>query len=1087
MQGKSLALAAFLLSIPSFAQSPGASSANQPNDSNEQDQTVLLDQYVARASEFSSRARANVYFPNPQSIFRGAQFGFVNAGIGNLTFLRRDMVTSGRIPLVAARVYDSSTDGTRDFGRGWRLSATEMLTLNGNKAQLITESGDVISFVRNHGNNFQLENDYPSDYLSLVKTAPDKFRATLRTGFAKEFQRIEHDFRLTKVTDRNGNEVRLFYSNGLLSRMENANHWITVTRNMQGRIVSMQDDRERQVSYAYDDRGNLTEATDLGGHVWQYEYTESGALKTAIDPLKRLNFAVVYDDSGQVSRLQLPSGLIQYTYDPAARTTTVIDRKRLTSRFFQNEDGITTKVINALGEETAIGLDASHNVISLARNGSVIETIEYDGQHRILTRDTVTGSGRVERRYSYYPITGLLASISSSDGNNQGFTYDAQGNLTSATLNDGVHKFGYSSTGDLTAIALPNLSMKFTPDADGLIASVLDDKNALTAFQYQSGGELAEASFPDHSQAAYSYQPSGLRAKLHYQDGREVQYSYDPAGNLTETKVFAANGTQVNGQTLEMNDSYQLVRWTRSDAPETTFQYDANGNLTEIKTGDSTTRFEYDELNRLTTVITPDGQRLTYTYQPGERSLIEQYEHASVQVGDLRDTGFTFAHPLSATASRPLTAPLGTVRFSETLGTFLLANADGSEIVLPHENPEAALAKLHILAHLPPNATQQDLQNAFNVPFNTMFMPGEYLTINCCPSCCTDPDQICFVKSCPCHPVLPAPTLTSISPSGAGANVSTVLVYLGGTFNDTFEQVSISGTGVSVQSQGFVDSNGYVETAFSLSSSVVAGNYSVTVTDSGGTSNPITFTVLPVIISISPAQGLVGAGQNVIINGAGFASSATINAGSNISVSNLSVKSGTQITATFTPTNSTSAGGNQTITLTANGQTSNSASFFNQIPTSLQELSAAVSALQPTANGCPSTNSGSEGPFGMKISVKYQVLDQRSPAQAISATMPLRENLTNFVVDGQPQSGTVLGGFVTPSGNTNADGTFIDNPVGACATGAFTTATFTQGLYTPLSSQVSPTVRTNNFSQTGKQGCGSVGNGADISVTVTCP
>jgi hypothetical protein len=59
-----------------------------------------------------------VYFVNPQSIFRGVQLNFVNVGEGNLTFLRRDMVASGRIPVILARVYDSSSNGTADFGPG---------------------------------------------------------------------------------------------------------------------------------------------------------------------------------------------------------------------------------------------------------------------------------------------------------------------------------------------------------------------------------------------------------------------------------------------------------------------------------------------------------------------------------------------------------------------------------------------------------------------------------------------------------------------------------------------------------------------------------------------------------------------------------------------------------------------------------------------------------------------------------------------------------------------------------------------------------------------------------------------------------
>ncbi len=86
-----------------------------------------LDQYVEHVSELSSRARANVYFANPQSIFRGVQTSFVNVGTGNLTFLRRDLVAAGRIPLVFARVYDSSGKGSADFGPGWILSAAESI------------------------------------------------------------------------------------------------------------------------------------------------------------------------------------------------------------------------------------------------------------------------------------------------------------------------------------------------------------------------------------------------------------------------------------------------------------------------------------------------------------------------------------------------------------------------------------------------------------------------------------------------------------------------------------------------------------------------------------------------------------------------------------------------------------------------------------------------------------------------------------------------------------------------------------------------------------------------------------------------
>src|SRR5260370_11591133 len=307
-----------------------------------------LDHYVEQASEFSSRARANVYFPNPQAIFNGVQLGFVNVGGGNLTFVRRDIVASGRIALVLAGVYDSSSEGSADFGPGWRLSAAETISAGQGKVHLTTESGSVIVFVRNGDNSFRLEKDYPSDYLSLVTMAPDTFRASLRTGFVKDFRLIRGAFRLTKVIDRNGNALQLSYENGFLAKMQNANHWIKLTRDNTRHVVLAQDDQGRKVSYAYDQKGRLAEADDLGGHAWNYNYADDGKLRKATDPQQRLNFEVAFDGTGRVTRLQRPSGVIQYNYDAAARSTTVIDRKQLTSRFFQNEDGITTRVINPL-------------------------------------------------------------------------------------------------------------------------------------------------------------------------------------------------------------------------------------------------------------------------------------------------------------------------------------------------------------------------------------------------------------------------------------------------------------------------------------------------------------------------------------------------------------------------------------------------------------------------------------------------------------------------------------------------------------------------------------------------------------------
>lgn len=715
-----------LIALPSaYAQVNNTKSLHTETDSK-------LESYVEQLSELSWRARANVYFPNQQSIFNGVQASFVNVGTGNLTFLRRDMVASGRMPLLLARVYDSAAAGGKDFGPGWMLSAAETIAIANHIARLTSESGAVIEFIETEPNTFVLRQDRPSDYLGLGRLGADILQARLRSGMVKEYKRISGLFRLTTLTDANGNQIRLTYANGVISKLENANHFLQLTRNGKGRIVAAQDDQERKVQYVYNEEGILVAAEDLGGNPWTYSYSDERKLVRAIDPLQKENFSVEYEENGRVRRLRLPSGVIRYTYDLATHSTTVRDRKELISRYFQNEDGITTRVVNALGEETSIVLNADRNVTSLLRNGAAIQTMEYDQHHKLLMRHSIGNSGTIDFRYMYDPKTGLISRIEGSDGTSKTFVFNSSGRLTSAALPDGKRTYTYSSSGDLTGFSVGNLNVTFSPDSDGLIASLSDGKDRNTKMSYRAGGELARITFSNGENATYEFQPSGLRTKFGYQDGRRVQYNYDPAGNLAGTKVFDATDNQIAGQTLTMDDSYQLVHWVLFDGAEHTFQYDPNGNLTEWKQGKSITRFEYDSLNRIVAVITPDGERLTYSYKPGEHSLIEQYDHASIAIADVRDTGFTFAPQSMVTAMRPLPATLGPVRFSETLGAFQLANPGGTEILTPESPIEQPLQKMRLITDgMPLQARQAE----FSRPFNALFVPGEYASINCCPLC----------------------------------------------------------------------------------------------------------------------------------------------------------------------------------------------------------------------------------------------------------------------------------------------------------------------------------------------------------------
>lgn len=809
-------------------------------------------------AEFSQRRRANIYFPNEQSIFYGVQVNFVNVGRGNLTFTRRDLVTVGRMPLVAARVYDSAGPGSLEFRPGWRLSASEHIEVNEGVATLFSETGAAIRFAGS-GNEFVLSPDFPSDHVRLARSASGGLVSHMRTGQTRDYESISGVYRLARVTDRNGNQVRLIYSASALARMENAGHFVELTRNAVGRVTQIRDDQNRRVAYAYDDKGLLAQVTDLGGNLWTYQYTGQDLLHRAVDPDGRENFKVWYMSDRRVQAVDLPSGRISYSYDDATRATTVVDRKSLTSRYFQDAEGVTTRIVNALGEDTEIRLDSRHNVTEIRQNGQSQHQLEYDGEHHLTFRRSFVG-GETTAQYQYDPA-GHLIQITASGGSQAVFGYDPQGNLLSATDAEGQRAYQYSASGDVSEFHNGEQYLLLGYTADGLVAEAEDEPEYSTTVSYNGSGRPLQASFGNGTDVNMEYDNLGLRRKQDYGSGGKVDYWYDPAGNLTEIKVLNADGSQ-HGQKLLLDGSYQIVKQTLSNGTEYTLSYDKNGNLTEVRSATSATQFEYDTLNRLTAVVTAQGQRLTYNYAPGERSLVASYDHgASFSAADRRDSGLTFAGYWDVAASRSLASHFGAVRYSEGLGVFQLSGIDGKEVVTSENSIRHPLEKLRLYEYgVPLDVRIRDFQR----PSNLMFLPPEYASVNCCPLC--NPGDECD----PCDPISPTPNINSISPERA-LRGTTVRVTIEGNSFGPHPTVN-AGTGITVT---YVSRNDTTIVAdFAIATSATAGSRTITVNTPGGPAYTTFFVQVATRVALVSTQnqgqancavGMAGWSRNVTL------------------------------------------------------------------------------------------------------------------------------------------------------------------------------------------------------------------------------
>src|SRR4029077_6969943 len=149
---------------------------------------------------------------------------------------------------------------------------------------------------------------------------------------------------------------------------------------------------------------------------------------------------------------------------------------------------------------------------------------------------------------------------------------------------------------------------------------------------------------------------------------------------------------------------------------------------------------------------------------------------------------------------------------------------------------------------------------------------------------------------------LAPPTLTSMSPNN-GVQGQGVAVTLTGTNFVAGTTIGASRAGITV-SNTTVASATQITATLTIAANAATGAQNITVTTSGGTSSPQTFTLNlapPTLTSISPNSGLQGQGVAVTLTGTNFISGAAIGvSAAGITVSNTTVLSVTQITATFT-------------------------------------------------------------------------------------------------------------------------------------------------------------------------------------------
>ena len=371
-------------------------------------------------------------------------------------------------------------------------------------------------------------------------------------------------------------------------------------RDENGRILEINDNTGRLVSYRYDSKGNLATFTDRGNNRWNYQYSQDNRLTHVVDPSGLTTLDVTYDNQGRVSRSKTGGSTTRYTYKGNETQVREDNENSIGLFFVQSELGVTTSITNREGHTSSLELDTENRVVSLLSDRGIVVNISYDDQGNIetLSRISNTNQNSPERENFYYKYdaTNRLTSVSNESDRIFRFSYNTAGNVSSITENGTTRSYAYNEFGDVVQEKVNGISTFMDYDENGLLVAI--SKDGRSAFlTYNAEGDLMTAEFPDGNTHVYQRGPLGFRTSVQRSDSSWQSYDNNVLGQLIATQGHHPE-IGLHGQQYTFDEFNRIVSVESTD-DSLQVTYDAKGNPQTISRNDSQVSYEYDGRGRL--------------------------------------------------------------------------------------------------------------------------------------------------------------------------------------------------------------------------------------------------------------------------------------------------------------------------------------------------------------------------------------------------------------------------------------------------------------------------------------------------------
>ncbi|MEZ4818749.1 MAG: hypothetical protein R3A45_02210 [Bdellovibrionota bacterium] len=312
---------------------------------------------------------------------------------------------------------------------------------------------------------------------------------------------------MIKIEDRNSNTLRFSYdTTSRLHRIyDGCSNHIEIAYNKSNKIISVADTFQRKLSYGYDEKLRLISFTGLDKKTMQYGYDNFNRMTSVTfeDGTKTL---ITYTKNGRVAEQNGPGSkksAFEYGKDGNAFWTKVTEGGTSTNeyRYIDSENKIihidpkkvtTTTVLSA----------CCGKPISIKSSNGINDIFEYDDQGNLQSRTNAAGE---KTSFQYEPRFQSIANITESSGRVLRYRYDRSGNLTFAQSVQGPKKE----------------HLKISYESHGKIRHMEDHLGTEIFFEYSDIGKI-----------------TSIVKKMNKAIKAQITFSFDKQGQSTNVTFF---------------------------------------------------------------------------------------------------------------------------------------------------------------------------------------------------------------------------------------------------------------------------------------------------------------------------------------------------------------------------------------------------------------------------------------------------------------------------------------------------------------------------------------------------------------------